>query len=380
MPELADETYRPTLNLRFAMASKRNWLGLFLMGAINNLPYVIVNSAASSIASSFGVRNFVGLVFGANVSLSVFVKCLNTFLLLNVSYRIRFLVNGCLMLIGLFGVAYATSFGFAIGCIVIVGSSSAFGENVTLGYLHKFPSKLVNAWSSGTGMAGVLGSSLFIIFDCSVGTESGDEQQLRRLNKMAFLLTTPVVLIYWLAYFVVIHEPGYSPDLFSRTNINVQHAQVEDSEDAPLLAGQIPTNDSEVIEESRCHRYIRCLKLILWLALNAGVFVSRSSVQLVQIRRVDVLSALQLINMVVWITDVHYKFIPVYLLPALMIYVGLLGGASYVNIFYLLLNEEKYPPRDRELCVNLAALFVTLGIALGTGLETLLFTTVLKSD
>ncbi|XP_064599826.1 battenin-like isoform X3 [Liolophura sinensis] len=343
MPELADETYRPTLNLRFAMASKRNWLGLFLMGAINNLPYVIVNSAASSIASSFGVRNFVGLVFGANVSLSVFVKCLNTFLLLNVSYRIRFLVNGCLMLIGLFGVAYATSFGFAIGCIVIVGSSSAFGENVTLGYLHKFPSKLVNAWSSGTGMAGVLGSSLFIIFDCSVGTESGDEQQLRRLNKMAFLLTTPVVLIYWLAYFVVIHEPGYSPDLFSRTNINVQHAQVEDSEDAPLLAGQIPTNDSEVIEESRCHRYIRCLKLILWLALN-------------------------------------YKFIPVYLLPALMIYVGLLGGASYVNIFYLLLNEEKYPPRDRELCVNLAALFVTLGIALGTGLETLLFTTVLKSD
>lgn len=44
-----------------------------------------------------------------------------------------------------------------------------------------------------------------------------------------------------------------------------------------------------------------------------------------------------------------------------MIYVGLLGGASYVNIFYLLLNDDKYPTNDRELCINIAALFITVG-------------------
>lgn len=57
----------------------------------------------------------------------------------------------------------------------------------------------------------------------------------------------------------------------------------------------------------------------------------------------------------------QYKFIPVYLLPALMIYVGLLGGASYVNIFYLLLHEEKYPEEDREFCINITSLFITGG-------------------
>ena len=49
------------------------------------------------------------------------------------------------------------------------------------------------------------------------------------------------------------------------------------------------------------------------------------------------------------------------ILPALMIYVGLLGGASYVNIFYLLLHDSKYPEKDRELCINIAALFITFG-------------------
>ena len=36
--------------------------------------------------------------------------------------------------------------------------------SVTLGYLSWFPSMMVNAWSSGTGMAGVLGASIYIIF------------------------------------------------------------------------------------------------------------------------------------------------------------------------------------------------------------------------
>ena len=35
------------------------------------------------------------------------------------------------------------------------------------------------------------------------------------------------------------------------------------------------------------------------------MFVSRSSVQLIQIRRVEILSILQCINMILWVIDVH---------------------------------------------------------------------------
>ncbi|XP_013403314.1 battenin-like [Lingula anatina] len=172
--------------------------------------------------------------------------------------------------------------------------------------------------------------------------------------------------------------------------------------------------------ETRPQRYWRCFKLVIWHSINlslvylfeyvaracaskveaksaynvgcpefyaalqfcyqAGVFASRSSVQIIQIRRVEVLTLLQLVNMVVWLLDVHFKVIPEYLLPAYMIYVGLLGGASYVNIFYLLLHDGKYPDEDREICINIAGLFVTLGITSATGLETALFETILKED
>ncbi|KAL4224554.1 hypothetical protein ACF0H5_015256 [Mactra antiquata] len=402
----------------------RNWVGLFLLGTINNLPYVIVTSAASTIADSFGKKNLIGLVFGANVALSAVVKVVNGAFLLKVPYGIRFIANAVLMLIGLFGVAYAPSFWFSLVCIVFVGASSAFGENVALGYLRLFPSKMVNAWSSGTGMAGVLGSLVYITFGCVVGAGGDNQEKLRHLTQYAFLLTSPAVALYLFSYFVVIRSKNI-----------VMPSDVQSSEDKQPILGDSPNiqEDDEDVnyqslvditssnkKENSFRRILRCTKLVLWLSVNlcavylfeyiaqgcaakvrpkieynvgcpelyaglslcyqAGVFVSRSSVQLVQIRKVHIISIIQFFNMVLWIADVHYKFLPVSILPSLMIFVGLLGGASYVNIFYLLLHDDKYPEKDRELCINIAALFITIGIISGTGIETLLFSTLLKDD
>jgi len=45
-----------------------------------------------------------------------------------------------------------------------------------------------------------------------------------------------------------------------------------------------------------------------------------------------------------------------------MVYVGLLGGASYVNVFYLLLHDNSIQETDKELCINIAAFSITIGI------------------
>jgi hypothetical protein len=37
-------------------------------------------------------------------------------------------------------------------------------SSVTLGFLSLFPSKMVNAFSSGTGLAGILGSLIYVTF------------------------------------------------------------------------------------------------------------------------------------------------------------------------------------------------------------------------
>ena len=43
-----------------------------------------------------------------------------------------------------------------------------------------------------------------------------------------------------------------------------------------------------------------------------------------------------------------------------MILVGLLSGAVYVNVSYMVLTDEKYK-EERELCVNITAIFITVG-------------------
>lgn len=45
-----------------------------------------------------------------------------------------------------------------------------------------------------------------------------------------------------------------------------------------------------------------------------------------------------------------------------MIVVGLLNGTVYVNTFYLIQTKEIFgPPNDRELCTNIAAIFINIG-------------------
>lgn len=98
------------------------------------------------------------------------------------------------------------------------------------------------------------------------------------------------------------------------------------------------------------------------------------------IARVEVLTLLQLGNLVLWLIQAKYKVIEsVRLLFALMFFVGLLGGASYVNVFHQLLKGKQIPDGDREFTIQLAALFgPTLGITLASILIIVLDQTFLK--
>lgn len=70
----------------------------------------------------------------------------------------------------------------------------------------------------------------------------------------------------------------------------------------------------------------------------------------------------------------------VWILFALMVYVGLLGGGSYVNIFYLVLNDPQIQTSDRELAVNITAIFINVGITLSSAFILLMDNTFLKHD
>jgi len=195
--------------------------------------------------------------------------------------------------------------------------------------------------------------------------------------------------------------------------VSIEKASLVANTDTPVpsvLEGSIQFNKTEATKD----RYLRCFYLVAWPAINLllvyffeyvasvggsdraqpkdakyshnwfvreayvilafcyqlGVLISRSSLSLVKIKKVGVLTTLQGINMLFWILQAKYKFIVgpigVWILFLLMVYVGLLGGASYVNVFYLILHDPKIPDEDKELCVNITAFLVTMGITLSS--------------
>ena len=81
--------------------------------------------------------------------------------------------------------------------IVIVGSTSSFGESVFLGYLKKFSPDLVAGWSSGTGFAGLLGAGFYLGLD------------LLGLSQLTiFALQIPIAISYYIIFQLLLVEPG----------------------------------------------------------------------------------------------------------------------------------------------------------------------------
>ena len=74
----------------------------------------------------------------------------------------------------------------------------------------------------------------------------------------------------------------------------------------------------------------------------------------------------------------QYRFLGLWVQFVLMIFVGLLGGASYVNVFYILLNHPDVPDQDKEIVINITALFINLGIVLAAAINLILYATLLK--
>ncbi|KAN0037859.1 hypothetical protein ACTA71_000030 [Dictyostelium dimigraforme] len=380
----------------------RNWISFHFMGNINNFSYCVVNAASSNLANFFHNQKNIAFILWSNIAFGLVSRLINTFLIENVNPKLKIAVNCIFMIIGLVGVALSVyiNFGFCIAAIAFVGIASSFGESVVLSYMKKFPAELVNGWSSGTGIAGVCGS-LFYIAMVAAGLS----------NSTIFYMMLPTVAVYFLLFFFGLKVPNHLESINNsqtekQSLVKKDQLKIEDIDDNKGSGG----GGAEIAPpgETKNQRYIRCARLVWYNAVNLalvyffeyvasvggadlalkkdpdnkdffisnafaifsfcyqlGVLISRSSLQFIKIRHIGVITILQGINMVFWIVQAKYKMVTsVWILFILMVYCGLLGGASYVNVFYLILHDKKIPDEDRSLCVNYAALLVTIGITL----------------
>lgn len=106
---------------------------------------------------------------------------------------------------------------------------------------------------------------------------------------------------------------------------------------------------------------------LLAFCYQLGVLLSRSSLQFFKVTVIEVVTVLQGLNFVFWLVQDSFKLVDIWFQFVIMVYVGLLGGLSYVNTFYIILNGNWISGRDKEYCINLTTISINLGIILSAG-------------
>ena len=93
---------------------------------------------------------------------------------------------------------------------------------------------------------------------------------------------------------------------------------------------------------------------LLNLLYQVGVFISRSSVNLWRLKTVVQLqmpAVLQCVNALVLSTALVYNYLPsFYIIAAIAVWEGLLGGMIYVNVFYMV--SERFSGRTKEFMLG----------------------------
>ncbi|XXQ32760.1 Battenin [Plasmodiophora brassicae] len=347
------------------------WVAFFLLGLSNSIVINVVTSSASEITTRFNIKKWIGIVSLAQGIASIIVQGLNVFLE-RVPPRVSAMVTlvGFIIGTGLMIIWSETSVIAVMLGIFVIGSAAAFGEISMLCSLRAFPVSMVGAWSSGSGGAGLAGSMLFLLL----------LRVLKLRLPVVFALMTPFLVMFGLAF-----------TLADRNKKSFSTRSQSTS-----------SSSSSGIEPVSCHKWSRSLALVYshmvniflqnfmsylmtalmahtsgtmwkkgagvgplqnWMESSAfellnvsfqiGAFLARSSRPLFAIHRFTILSVLQAINFALYITHLHHRVMPLPAEMLLMLWMGALNGAAYVNIFYDISKEahNPIPIADRHFCI-----------------------------
>lgn len=302
----------------------------------------------------------------------------------------------------------ASSIAAKVAGIVLANISSGAGEVNFLSLTHFYGTFSLAAWGSGTGGAGLIGAGAYAIATNELG-----------ISVHATLLTSALLPLIMLVSFFGLLPRG--PLQAARAKDLVYHPlQAEDDEEhenAGLLEQPDHVSSSKAFRhqnQSWVRRGLHDLKakltrartlfvpymIPLFLVYTAeytinqgvsptllfplkespfkhyrafyptygalyqlGVFVSRSSLALFQVRALYIPSILQVGNLIMLTAHALWPFLPnVYFVFAIVLWEGLLGGLVYVSTYAAVRDEV--PEEDREFSLGAVAVSDSAGICL----------------
>ncbi|AGO12190.1 AaceriAEL171Cp [[Ashbya] aceris (nom. inval.)] len=362
----------------------------WLFGLLNNVLYVVILAAAADIVGPTLPKS---LILLADILPSFLVKLVAPFFIDRIQYHYRIWSLIALSGVGMLLVA-SGRLGICIVGIVLASISSGVGEITFLQLTHYFSNVALNGWSSGTGGAGLAGSFLYMLLT-----------SILKISVGRALLLFSVLPVGFLLYFTLqvertVYQPLTSGRLVEEDDSSDNAIRLEAPraamDDTCLLTtrnrwaalreqfeitvrrlkvlvvpymiplstvylfeylinqGVSPTLmfpiDKENGKSQFFHKY-RDIYVAYGTLYQLGVFISRSSGSWVRIRALYLLSVLQFVNLVFLLIQSWYYIVhSVWIIMVIVLYEGLLGGASYVNSFLNI--SEEVPVTEREFSLG----------------------------
>ncbi|XP_065900790.1 battenin-like isoform X2 [Dysidea avara] len=340
-----------------------------------------------------------GVILLADILPTLIIKATAPWFMAAIPYWIR--ISSCVLAsMGSFViVAFANTTGILILGVCCASYGSGLGELSFLSLTSYYDKSTISAWSSGTGAAGVAGALVYAaLLEFTT-------------PKVALLLQLVVPVLLAVSYFFI---------LTKRTTTQPGRSRVPSPEQLSILASDSVNVTSSLGDTQSRWRVkyttarallIKRIKLLPFLSqfmlplfgvysaeylinqglyeqlyyenthigglcLNqhsqyrwyqvmyqVGVVISRSSTFLVHIKHFWVLTILQIMTFLLLFYEAIYTFIPSFWITFFIIlWEGLLGGATYVNAFYQL--SSSVSDEHREFAMGATSVADTTGITL----------------
>ncbi|XP_065845212.1 battenin-like isoform X2 [Oscarella lobularis] len=389
----------------------RNIVAFWIFGLCNNFGYVIMLSAAHDILTKeIGSGNAseptptpspspnatnatnalckelhcnkqsTGIILLADILPTLIIKIMAPWFMNRISYHIRIITCILFSVASYAVVAASHHVWLSLLGVVFASISAGFGEITFLSFSSHFHKNTVSSWSSGTGAAGMVGAFSYASLASLLGPRT----------TIWTMLVVPALMV--IAYFFIMKRPPPSNEsVLSSTNDREALIQTRLSFSLmlsltkPLLVYMAPLFTvylaeylinqglTELLTYSHCLSWITAASQYRWFQslYQTGVFISRSSVNIAPIKKLWVLSLLQVINFIFLFLLARLQFIPaeswgLVIMFIIVFYEGLLGGATYVNAYYRITKEVA--STYKEFSMGIASVADSAGISIAAGL------------
>ncbi|CAO1390994.1 unnamed protein product [Diamesa serratosioi] len=370
----------------------RDLTAYWIFGLCNNFGYVVMLTAAVRNDFNFLLLNVefsgaeedeispgerpcnilsTGAILLADVIPALIVSCISPFVPFYANIRV--IISCVLAASGFLMVAFAQTEWVALFGVSLTSLGTGLGEPTFLAYSAYFNKNTISTWSSGTGGAGIVGALCFTVL-----------RSLGLNNQQTLLVMISVPILELITFFFLLRKP---------LPLNQQIAEQQKSKKCLAIEAPLEGIKEKILYIRKLFVYIAPLTLVYlfeylvnqglfelvyfpdiflknseqyrWYQVmyQIGVFISRSSVNVVKLNHIWLMAVLQFGVMIFFFAEAILMFTPnIWIIFASILFEGLLGGGAYVNTLYRITKE--IPATRREYAMGVVSLSDSIGITL----------------